>query len=241
MIIALWLAPSLHAAVPTGSISGRVQNVVTGQYLTNARVAVQGTEQEAFTDQTGSYRLASVPSGPVVLEVFYTGLDPRQIPVTIRAGEVLEQDVSLTSTTRYGAEASGTVKLDAFVVATARETDGAAIAINEQRFSPNIKNVIAADALGDVMDGNVGEFLKFMPGMTAEYDRESGGDPTPPPRSGTSRGSVPARSSATARRSCVACTGMRRPRRRPRSWQRLRSRQRPRPRREPPYHAPPGP
>jgi hypothetical protein len=67
------------------------------------------------------------------------------------------------------------VKLDAFVVATGRETDGAAIAINEQRFAPNIKNVVSADALGDVMDGNVGEFLKFMPGITAEYDRESGG------------------------------------------------------------------
>jgi len=159
----------------SGAISGRVQNVATGQYLNNARVTVKGTELVAFTDQTGSYRLTGVPSGPTVLEAFFTGLDPLQLPVTIRAGDIVDQDISLTNSARYGTDASGTVKLDSFVVATARETDSAAIAINEQRFAPNIKNIVSADALGDVMDGNVGEFLKFMPGITAEYDRESGG------------------------------------------------------------------
>ena len=163
------------ATQPTGAISGRVQNIATGQYLNNARVTVKGTDRVVFTDQTGSYRLTGLPSGPAVLEVFFTGLDPLQLPVTLRPGDVVEQDISLTSAARYGMDTSGAVKLDAFVVATGRETDGAAIAINEQRFAPNIKNVVSADALGDVMDGNVGEFLKFMPGITAEYDRESGG------------------------------------------------------------------
>ncbi len=163
------------ATQSTGAISGRVQNVATGQYLNNARVTVQGTDRVVFTDQSGSYRLTGLPGGPAVIEIFFTGLDPLQLPVTIRSGDVIEQDISLTSASRYGSDASGTVKLDAFVVATARETDAAAIAINEQRFAPNIKNVVSADALGDVMDGNVGEFLKFMPGITAEYDRESGG------------------------------------------------------------------
>ena len=168
-------AASHPVAQAAGSVSGRIQNVATGQYLNNARVTVKDTNQVAFTDQTGSYRLSGLPSGPAVLEVYFTGLDAQQIPVTVRAGETVTQDVNLTNVSRYGADPSGTVKLDSFVVATSRETDGAAIAINEQRFSPNIKNVIAADALGDVMDGNVGEFLKFMPGITAEYDRESGG------------------------------------------------------------------
>jgi len=54
-------------------------------------------------------------------------------------------------------------------VSASRETDGDAIAINEQRYAPNLKNVVAADSLGDVMDGNVGEFLKFLPGVVPEY------------------------------------------------------------------------
>ena len=131
-------AAGLYAAVTTGSVSGRILNVGTGQYLNNARVAVKGTELVAFTDQTGSYRLAGVPAGSVVLEVFYTGLDAQQITVTVPPGRALEQDVELTNASRYGAD--GTVKLDSFVVATSRETDGEAIAINEQRFAPNIRS-----------------------------------------------------------------------------------------------------
>ncbi len=180
ILLVLWLclagllSPALTAAAAgTGSVSGRIQNVVTGQYLNNVRVAVKGTDQVTFTDQTGSYRLAAVPAGAIVLEVFFTGLDAQEIPLTVTSGGSVERDVALTSAARYGQD--GTVKLDSFVVATSRETDGEAIAINEQRFAPNIKTVIAADALGDVMDGNVGEFLKFLPGITAEYDTESGG------------------------------------------------------------------
>ena len=58
------------------------------------------------------------------------------------------------------------MKLDAFVVAGDRETDSQAIATNEQRFAPNIKNVMATDSLGDILGGSVGEFLKFLPGIT---------------------------------------------------------------------------
>ncbi|MFM9953137.1 MAG: carboxypeptidase-like regulatory domain-containing protein [Opitutaceae bacterium] len=146
-------AESAGRVAAAGTVAGRIQNVATGQYLNNARVAVQGTDRVAFSDPTGTYRLSGLPAGPVVLEVFFTGMDPQQVSVTVRGGETLTQDVNLTNVARYGADASGTVKLDSFIVSTARETDGAAIAINEQRFAPNLKNVIAADALGDVMDG----------------------------------------------------------------------------------------
>ena len=45
----------------------------------------------------------------------------------------------------------------------------ARIANNEQRFAPNIKNVLSTTSFGDVLGSNVGEFLKFIPGLTAEY------------------------------------------------------------------------
>ena len=178
---ALALAPASSTRAADGSpgtapqsaaVTGRVQNVVTGQYLNNARVAVRGTDLVAFTDQSGTYRLPAVPPGSVVLEVFYTGLDSATATVPLAAGQALTRDFDLTSAARYGE--AGVVKLDAFTVATARETDGHAIAVNEQRFAPNVKNVVAADLMGDVMDGNVGEFLKFLPGITADYDNEDG-------------------------------------------------------------------
>lgn len=50
--------------VANGSISGRIQNVVTGQYLNRARVTVKGTDQVAFTDEFGAYVIGNVRSGP---------------------------------------------------------------------------------------------------------------------------------------------------------------------------------
>jgi iron complex outermembrane receptor protein len=165
-------AAAAPAAVAPASVSGRVQNVVTGQSLNNARVTVRGTELVAFTDQGGTYRLPQVPAGQVVLEIFYTGLDPQSVQLELKPGQGVTRDFELTSAARYGE--GGVVKLGAFTVAAARETDGQAIAANEQRFAPNLRHVVATDSLGDVMDGNIGEFLKFVPGLTPEYDYEDG-------------------------------------------------------------------
>ena len=165
-----WLFASVAAeAQTTGTIEGRVQSVVTGQYLNNARVSVQGTALSSLTDESGTFRIAQLPMGPAVLEVFYTGLDPLLVPVQITGGGTVVQDVGLTNVARYG-RASDAVKLDPFVVSTARETNAAAIAINEQRFAPNLKTVVSTDAFGDVTDGNVGEFLKFLPGIATNNE-----------------------------------------------------------------------
>src|SRR5207245_1122535 len=49
-----------------------------------------------------------------------------------------------------------------------KEMSGASIAINEQRFAPNVKMVVATDEFGDIVDGNVGEFLQYLPGVTVD-------------------------------------------------------------------------
>ena len=180
--LAPWLGltlAALPAAEPaaTGAINGRVQNVVTGQYLNNARVSIQGTTLAELTDESGMFRFTQVPAGPVVLEVFHIGLDFARIQVQVPAGGVLVQEVGLTNVARYG-QAQDAVKLDPFVVSTARDTNAESIAINEQRFAPNLKNVVATDAFGDVTDGNVGEFLKFLPGITTDTDVNEGGTVT---------------------------------------------------------------
>jgi len=162
-------SPAAASTQPTGAISGRIQNLVTGQYLNNARVTVRGTDRVAFTDESGIYRLTPLPAGPLVLEVFYTGLDSQQIPLAVPPGKNLTHDINLTSVARYGKNAE-TVKLDAFVVATSRDNEGEALATNEQRFAPNIKSVISTDSFGDMAEGNVGEFLKYLPGITGDHD-----------------------------------------------------------------------
>ena len=158
------------AAQSTGTVTGRVQNVVTGKYLHNARVTLKGSETVVYTDEFGTYRLVNVRSGPATLDVFYTDLDTQSIAVAVPAGGSVERNVELTSKARYG-DKQNVVKLDNYVVSSDREADGKSTAINEQRFAPNIKNVLSSDSFGDVLGGNVGEFLKFIPGLTTEYSQ----------------------------------------------------------------------
>lgn len=168
-------APSLERTAATGKISGRVLNVITGQYLKSARVTVKGTSFEDLTDESGTFQIAGVPIGTAIIEVFYTGLDRQQIPVQVRAGEAVEQEIRLSDTARFG---DGTLRLDPYVVSAARDTDAQSIAVNEQRFAAGLKTVVATNAFGDVTDGNVGEFLKFLPGITTDTNGDEGGTVT---------------------------------------------------------------
>ena len=154
--------PSANAS--TGAINGRVINVATGRYLNNARVTIQGTNLLAQTNEFGEFRLSGVPAGTVQVRTFYTGLEPRTETITLQAGQTATLTVELSA-----AGTGSVVQLDAFTVAAARDVEGQALAINEQRFAPNVKVVMAADAFGDVTEGNVGEFLKYLPGVTVDY------------------------------------------------------------------------
>lgn len=151
------------------AISGRVRNETIGRYLPHARVSVKGTAIVVFTDEFGEYRLTQVPAGPVVLEVFYTGLDLQEIRLQTAPGQTVVQDVDMTNVSRYG-QNTDAVKLDAFIVSTSKDVEGEALAVNEQRFAPNIKNVVSTDTFGDIQEGNVGEFMKFLPGVTVNYN-----------------------------------------------------------------------
>src|SRR5687768_14210245 len=172
LLVILFVSSLPAQTAGTGTISGRVQNEATGQYLNNARVTIKGTDLTTFTDETGTFRIGGVPAGSAVIETFYSGLDPTAVTVPVTAGQNTERDINLTNKAAYG-DRSGTVKMEAFVLAASKVTEGEALATNEQRFAANIKNVVATDAFGDVTEGNVAEFMKFLPGVTVEYSDAS--------------------------------------------------------------------
>lgn len=167
-VFALALALVTSASAQTaasGSVSGTVQNAVTGAALEHAQVTVQGTSIVVFTDEGGHFLIGSVPAGSQTLNIAYTGLDSQTVTVEVTAGQRADTTVQLTSASRYG----DTVKLDPFTVESHRETDAAAIAVNEQRYAPNIKSVVAADEFGPLVDQNPGELLKYLPGVDVDY------------------------------------------------------------------------
>ncbi len=163
-----------QAFAQTATLTGRVQNSVAGAALENARVSITGSNREAFTDAFGEYRFTQLPAGDVTVQVFFTGMGPQSAAVKLAVGDTAHQDFML-SPVLAGSAASmpnqNVVQLDRFVVDTARDTNAATIAINEQRFAGNIKTVLSTDALGDVIQNNIGEFVKFLPGVDIGTDQ----------------------------------------------------------------------
>ncbi|WP_414664312.1 carboxypeptidase regulatory-like domain-containing protein [Horticoccus sp. 23ND18S-11] len=150
-----------HAQAPaTGTIVGRITHRGSGDYVERARVTIEGTSLETFTDTGGQYRLVNVPAGQARVKVFFTGMEVQTAAVGVTAGATARRDFEL---------GGGVVTLAEVVVASSKEMAGAAIAINEQRFASNIVNVVAADEFGAVLENNVGDFLKFLPGITIDF------------------------------------------------------------------------
>ncbi|MBM3856311.1 MAG: hypothetical protein FJ399_24665, partial [Verrucomicrobia bacterium] len=162
-------APVLLAQSPTGTIEGRVSHPATGEYLEGVRITLEGSTQAAASDSDGNFRLSGVPAGTARVRAFYTGLPMYTGSIVVAAGQTVQHDIRFGDVAGKPAPDGAPIRLEQFVVSTAREMSGAALAINEQRFAANVKHVVAVDEFGDVAEGNVAEFLKFLPGVNIDY------------------------------------------------------------------------
>jgi TonB-dependent receptor len=172
-LLSLMLGPNpatLAADVPTGTIEGRIFNVVNGTYLNNARATLEGTGREERTNDFGEFRFDHVPVGPATVNVVVSGFPPKSTTVTVAAGVPTIVNVGLRLSTEEKASDEKVLTLDKFVVASQREINGSAIAINERRAAENLKNVVAADEFGDSPEGNVAELIKQMSGVAIGYN-----------------------------------------------------------------------
>lgn len=148
---------SFASAQTNGVVSGQVSNAATAAFLDGAEVSAEGTSRSTTTDREGQFEL-SLPPGMATLVVRYTGLEPYRVTVDVKPGARVVQNVQMSS---------GIYKMEAFNVAGIRE--GSAQAITRQREAPNVKNVVASDSFGNIADGNIGDFLQQLPGITAVY------------------------------------------------------------------------
>lgn len=155
---ASFLTPAAFAQ-GTGGVTGQVLDGSTGKYLEGADVSIAGTDLHAVTSRDGRFTITELPAGPQKVVVSYLGLDTQEIPVTVTAGQNTPVPVRLTSEV---------VQLSAFTVTTMRQ--GMAQAVALQKVSIQSKVVAAADQFGPVSEGNIGEYLKFLPGVTIDYN-----------------------------------------------------------------------
>jgi TonB-dependent receptor len=152
--------PSFAQPNENGVITGHVRNQVTHAPLRGASVTLSGDERYfALTSDDGSFRLNHIPAGTHTLIVNYTGLTAGRTVVTVRANELTNTEIELSS---------DVYKLEAMNVSSVRE--GQAAAINEQKMADNVVTVLATDAFGNVADTNVGNLLIKLSGISPERD-----------------------------------------------------------------------
>ena len=150
----------------TGSISGRVLNPATREFVRDAEIRVEGTTLLASSESGGYYTLPRVPAGPAKVTVSFAGYPPVSQTITVVAGTNVARDLELAPPVDAPGAREGVVKMGAFVISSGAE--GQAKQIMNQRNSMSLGTSVSSDLFGDVTEGNVGEFLKYLPGIEME-------------------------------------------------------------------------
>lgn len=172
-VVAIFQAPvSAAAGAQTGTVEGRVFNAANGTYLNNARVTVEGTSIQAFTSDSGEYQLRGVPAGTARITVNFTG--QRDLVQTVAVSPATVATTNFTFNASQANTEATLVVLDKYVVESERFRNAQQIAINEERSATNIKSVVALDSLGYVSDGNIGSFVRFLPGVDVSMNDLAG-------------------------------------------------------------------
>jgi hypothetical protein len=156
----------LRPGTGTGTLSGRVFNATTKEFVRDAEVRVEGTALLTASEAGGYYSLRQVPAGPVKVTASFAGYPAVTQSLVVIVGKTTNLDFELkpTSSTAVGRE--GILTLGAFVVSSGAE--GQAKQIMNQRNSMSLGTSVSSDLFGDVTEGNVGEFLKYLPGVEME-------------------------------------------------------------------------
>lgn len=164
--LALCLVPLLLAvATRAAEIRGTVRNSQTGAFLEAAEIAIPGSLTVARTDREGRFVIPNLAPGDYRLRVVYPGSREETIAVNVAdANSTATVDASL----RPADDDREVVQLSAFVVAGERE--GYAASVARQKAADNIQNVLSMDTYGAVADGNIGNFVQRLAGVTAIKD-----------------------------------------------------------------------
>jgi len=95
-LTAAMLIISITSFSQSGVIRGFVYEKETGEPVIFANVLLQGTSFGASTDVNGYYVISKVPPGSYTLRATNLGYDSLQIPVTVRADEIIDENLFLS-------------------------------------------------------------------------------------------------------------------------------------------------
>ncbi len=130
--------------------------------LPGATIKVEGQQLATASDLSGKFDLKLNP-GSYTLQITYIGYEPQSVAVQIDAGQTISKDIILKSKVLKTGE-----------IIVIGQLNGQAKALNQQRASSTIKNIVAADQISRFPDPNVAEALQRVPGVNVERDEGEG-------------------------------------------------------------------
>lgn len=159
LIIILGLQASLEVIAQGGSnakIKGTITDALTGDPLIGTNIAILGTSLGTSTDLNGEYIITNIPAGTHTVVFRYIGYKNIDLPdAKLSAGQELELNQVMSPEAIMGEEVVITV-----------QARGQMAAINQQRASNSITNIVSSDKIRDVPDVNAAESIGRLPGVS---------------------------------------------------------------------------
>jgi TonB-dependent receptor len=145
-----------------GSITGTVKDASSG-VLKGALVELEPTAKRAVSDEQGQFKITEVAAGDYTLTVSYVGLTNFTTAVKVVAGHAASTDAVLN--------VAGVT--DQMVV-TAERLQGEAEAINIERTSDDIVQVLPQRVISSLPNTNIADAVGRLPSVTLERDEGEG-------------------------------------------------------------------
>jgi TonB-dependent receptor len=169
----VYLGALLIAALPvsradaqgaTGSIAGRIADTARAGLAASLRVLGPGAHG-AYADADGAYTIADMPAGGYRVEVRFPGFRTDTFDVSVVAGQTTRHNVVMHPTE---------LRLAKVQVTATGVAETQAYALQVQKTSDNIVNVMSGDEIRSLPNYNAAEAAARLPGVASEHDEGEG-------------------------------------------------------------------
>ena len=150
------------AQTSRGTVVGHVVDS-GGAVLPGAKVQLQPGGHAVVSDSTGQFTFSNVPPGDYTLTINYVGFAPYSQQITVSAGQVGRISAALKIATANES-----------IVVTSERGHGEAAALNEQRESDNILQVLPVEVITSLPNTNIADAVGRLPSVTLERDEGEG-------------------------------------------------------------------
>jgi hypothetical protein len=161
LVATLLLTIPATAQQKNGSITGRAVDT-QGAVLPGARVKLQPGDVTTATDARGEFSVIGLKPGDYTLTISYVGF------------ATFSQSVKTISGQMIRVEAKMEISAKNEVVEVVADAQGVAQAINEQRTSDNILDVMPEGVIQSLPNENIADVVGRMPGVSLERDEGEG-------------------------------------------------------------------